>query len=253
MLYKNPDLDRALSFIKEADFDVFCLQEVPEQFLPQLESLPFYYDRAIEMTHTEKTQASTRNLVILSRYPITHTTHIPLPYREVMLKWRSWIFLKVMVALNLWGLGTGNRHTQYVDVDTGHGSVRVFNIHLPLATPEWRIEEFEWALEHKQPDMPTIICGDFNILEHPSITPLTWLLGGKLSDVFWYKRERTLIEQRFIEHRLTNAHRGQRTHAISRSQLDHILVSHHFSITRAKVVKDAHGSDHQPIVAEIKR
>ena len=33
MLFRNTDLDRAFSFIKSLDFDVFCLQEVPEKNL----------------------------------------------------------------------------------------------------------------------------------------------------------------------------------------------------------------------------
>jgi len=251
MYFNNADFDRAFDFIASSDFDIFCLQEVPTHFVERLRALPFYIDVAVEMDQVYAGKASTRHLVILSRYSIRHTHHISLPYREKMLKWRAYFFVRLMTLARLWGLGIGNRHSQYVDVTIEGEPVRIFNIHLPLATTHWRAEELETALTHRDQETASIICGDFNILEHPAIAPLAWFLGDSLRDAVRYKAERLRIERHFIEHRLTNALRGKRTHAISRSQLDHILVSHHFNIKTADVLADAHGSDHQPIFAEI--
>ena len=47
-----------------------------------------------------------------------------------------------------------------------------------------------------------------------------------------------------------NPLRGKITHRISRSQLDHILVSSDFSVQNAEVIPDPHGSDHNPITVE---
>jgi endonuclease/exonuclease/phosphatase family metal-dependent hydrolase len=99
--------------------------------------------------------------------------------------------------------------------------------------------------------VPTIVCGDFNILEKPHITLLNWILGGRATDALFYTRERTTIEERFVEHDLHNALRGAVTHPLSRSQLDHILASNTFSIKDASVLPDRVGSDHHPIRVEV--
>ncbi len=253
MYFNNADIDRAFDFISKLDFDVLCLQEVPTHFVDRLRTLSVPMDVAVEMDQVYAGTASTRHLVILSRYPIVRRQHIALPYRERMLKWRAYLFVRLMVLLRLWGLGVGNRHSQFVDITMGGNVVRVFNIHLPLATTHWRAEELETALIHRDRTMPTIVCGDFNILEHPIIAPLAWFLGDTVRDAARFRQERLRIQKRFVEHELTNLLRGKRTHALSRSQLDHILVSHHFSIVDADVLPDAVGSDHQPIFAEVKK
>jgi endonuclease/exonuclease/phosphatase family metal-dependent hydrolase len=127
------------------------------------------------------------------------------------------------------------------------GVVRVFNIHLPLVHPHIRAEEFERIMVERDDGRPTIVCGDFNILEKPHITPINWLLGGSVSDALRYKRERTHIEKRFISYELNNPLHGKMTHPFSLSQLDHILVSRSFSIKNAEVIRDRFGSDHNPI------
>jgi len=105
-------------------------------------------------------------------------------------------------------------------------------------------------MAERDPSIPTIVCGDFNILESLHITPLNWVFGGRMRDVL-HRRERTHIEERFVEHELTNALRGSTTHPITQSQLDHILLSHSFTIKNAAVLPDRIGSDHHPIFVEV--
>lgn len=251
MLFRNPDMDRAFQFIANADFDVFCLQEVPEDFYERLKTLPFYLSAAPEVERIFNGARSSQYLVTLSRFSLNNEGRIPLPYREIMLPLRARIFVGIMTRLKLWALGVGNRHSLYTDLETPEGTRRVFNLHLPLATPAWRSEEFEKAMLERDPSIPTIVCGDFNILERLHITPISWALGGTLGDFFFYRRERVRIEERFFEHQLTNPLRGKITHRISRSQLDHILVSQSIEILNAEVIADNYGSDHQPIFAEV--
>jgi len=144
-----------------------------------------------------------------------------------------------------------NRGGLYADITVNETSLRVFNLHLILAQPAWRLKEFETAMAERDASRPTIVCGDFNTLQKPHITPLNWILGSGLSDALLYNRERTHIERRFVEHRLTNALAGGITHPLSQSQLDHILVSHSFSIKHAEVLPDRIGSDHHPIRVEV--
>jgi endonuclease/exonuclease/phosphatase family metal-dependent hydrolase len=251
MFFDNPDLDRAFDFVRQSDFDIFCIQEAPVEFIDKLRTLPYCLDAADEMDQLRAGKPSKRNLAILSRYPLVVAEHIPLPYREPTLKPRAKLFLRLAVSLRIWGLGRGNRHTQRVVIDTPRGLLELFNLHLPLATPAWRKEEFGLVLNRRDPRVPTVICGDFNILEHPRATPLTWFLGGTVSDVVFYKRERIQMEKLFSKHSLANPLRDAITQKISRSQLDHILVSQDFEIKSAAVIADSYGSDHQPIFAEV--
>jgi endonuclease/exonuclease/phosphatase family metal-dependent hydrolase len=113
------------------------------------------------------------------------------------------------------------------------------------------LKEFEIAMAARDRSQPTIVCGDFNTLEKPHITLLNWILGGRASDAALYSRERTHIEKRFVEYELHNPLSGKITHPSSRSQLDHILVSHSFSIKNVAVLPDRIGSDHHPIRVEV--
>lgn len=249
MLYRNKRLDEAFDFIRSADFDVFCLQEVPEMMLERLRTLPYElsFRQDVEKLFDDSTVVMYN--VILSRHPIRKSAEVPFPdYRDPE-PVRTRLFRRVMPehfpALR-------NRGGVIVDIEANATSFRIIDLHLILAAaPPRRLEEFERAMLERDPALPTIVCGDFNTLEKPHITVLNWLFGGSLSHAAFYKRERMLIEKRFVEHGLFNPLRGSRTHGLSRSQLDHILVSRELAVERAEVLPDRHGSDHHPIRAVV--
>lgn len=251
MLYRNRELDRAFRFIAESDFDIFCLQEVPEEFLKRLQTLPYFIAYRTDVERLFESGTVQNYVAILSKHPIETQGEIPFldywrlsPLRTRMFVWlmRPFGFSKVR-----------NRGAVFADVRVpGLASpIRVFNLHLILARPAWRLKEFEHAMLKRDAAKPTIICGDFNILEKPHIAPLNWLLGGRVTDALLYERERTHIEKRFVEHELINPLRSTITHPLSQSQLDHILVSRSFSIKNAEVLLDRIGSDHHPIRVEL--
>ncbi|KKW39081.1 MAG: hypothetical protein UY89_C0032G0004 [Parcubacteria group bacterium GW2011_GWA1_54_9] len=249
MLYRNRELDRALAFITQSDFDIFCLQEVPEEFLKRLQVLPC---SIVSRVDTEKLLSSAMVSmfnVVLSRHPIRAQGEIPFPDYWPLLPWYTRLFVRFMPSQLFSKIR--NRGGLYADITVNETSLRVFNLHLILAQPAWRLKEFETAMAERDASRPTIVCGDFNTLQKPHITPLNWILGSGLSDALLYNRERTHIERRFVEHRLTNALAGGITHPLSQSQLDHILVSHSFSIKHAEVLPDRIGSDHHPIRVEV--
>lgn len=249
MLYRNRELDRAFEFIAESDFDIFCLQEVPEAFLKRLETLPcrIAYRSDVERLFAHDTE---RNfVVILSKHPIEAQGEIPFPDYWHLLLLRTRIFVRLMWPFYFSKIT--NRGGLYADITMGGMPVRVFNLHLILAQPAWRLKEFELAMAKRNSSWPTIVCGDFNTIEAPHISILNWILGGKVSDAFFHRRERTDINKRFVQHELINTLAGSITHQLSRSQLDHILVSQSFSIKSAEVLSDRIGSDHHPIHVEV--
>ena len=249
MLFRNQKLEQAFEFIAHADFDIFCLQEVPESFLPRLKRLPSAIIYRSDMEKLFRSGAVATYNVILSRLPIESHGEIPYPDYWPLLPLRTRLFVRLMRPFSFSQLR--NRGGLYIDITHAGQSIRVFNLHLILAQPAWRLKEFEMAMTKRDPERSTIVCGDFNILEKPHITPLNWLLGGGLVDTVRYTRERTHLEKRFLEHQLTNILRGRITHPLSRSQLDHILVSRSFSIQKSEVLDDRLGSDHHPIYVEI--
>ncbi len=249
MLYRNKELDRAFEFIATRDFDVFCLQEVPETFLARLQTLPHFIAFRRERTITFPKSTVYNYIVILSKHPIIAEGEISHPDYWAMLPLRTRLFMHLMPS-KLFTKVEG-RKSMYIDVDIHGTPIRVFNLHLILLYPALRLKEFETAMVERNSGRPSIICGDFNILEKPHITPLNWILGGRISDAFLYRHERTHIEEHFLQHSLTNPFYGGITQTISQSQLDHILVSHTFRIKNAVIFPDRIGSDHHPIEVEV--
>ena len=249
MLYRNRELERAFEFISHADFDIFCLQEVPEPLLTQLKTLPCSIAFRLDTEKVFPSAIVPMFNVILSRHPITLQSDIPFQdyWSELPLLSRLFVFLMRPFHFS----PMRSRGGLYIDVMVHGTTLRVFNLHLALAYPAQRLKEFEQAMTEHDAARPTVVCGDFNILEMPHISLLNWLMGGKMVDALRYKRERMHIEQRFVEHSLANPLRGTATHSLSRSQLDHILVSHTFSIKKAEVLPNRIGSDHHPIRVEV--
>lgn len=249
MLYRNRELERAFELVSRSDFDIFCLQEVPEEMLARLQTLSCNIVYRVDMEKVYPSRIVPAYNVILSRYPIEARGEVSFDNYWPLLPLRTRLFVQLMPSRFF--AQVRNRGGIYADVRAGDALVRVFCLHLILAHPALRLREFERALLERDHSRPTIVCGDFNILEQLHITPLNFILGGRLRDAALYKRERTRIEERFLEHELHNALSGRATHPLSRSQLDHILVSNSFSIKDAAVLPDRAGSDHNPIRVEL--
>ncbi|MBU6321451.1 MAG: endonuclease/exonuclease/phosphatase family protein [Patescibacteria group bacterium] len=249
MLYRNKRPAEALAFVRDAGADIFCLQEVPAELLDELCASYPHSAYAIEMDRLIPAGAVSTYSVILSRHPIAASGTIALPEWDDVLPWRTKAMIRALRPLG-WSR-IKNRNAVWADIDSPAGRVRALCVHLTLSNPGWRLAEFEAAMLERDPSLPTIVAGDFNILEKPHIAPLNWFAGGRISDAFRYRRERMIVEARFAAHELTNPLRGARTQTLSRSQLDHILVSRYFSVATAEVISDRHGSDHHPIAVTL--
>lgn len=250
VLFRNKELDNVVAFIEKLDFDIFALQEVSEELLERLKKLPYslaFSTNAARIYASGKT--ITGSVVILSKHPIEHSESISLPmelYQEPT-AWQA----KLAGRLLSWGYPYQNKSGLRAEIGLlDSRRVQVFCAHLtlPFATPSIRQKEFDFLMQKRSKDIPTIFCGDFNILELPHITVLNWLSGGKLTDwIFWW-RERQAFKSKFQEYSLQNPLKGQVTHSIALSQIDHILVSKDSRILSKKVLRTKFGSDHSPVM-----
>jgi endonuclease/exonuclease/phosphatase family metal-dependent hydrolase len=255
MLFRNERQDEAFAFIAETQWDIFCLQEVPEEFLFKLRELPCELASAVETGRIYKGSEAKHYVVILSRFSIEHSESVlmKVPPNNISKQKNihTRVFRKIMFSTGLWAKGVGDRCFLITHLSTPAGTLRVINLHLPLTTPAHRSSDFQNAMMHENATFPTLVCGDFNIVEKPHITVLNWLLGGTVADWIQFTRERACIEEQFSNYRLVNPLRGISTHPLSRSQLDHILVSAHFQVANAGVIRRRYGSDHHPIYATV--
>jgi len=246
MFDRNPDPDQAFSFIRDAKFDVFCLQEVPPAVLDRLKTLPyncvFGVDRDRIVAPVERAYC-----VILSPHAIQNSKTFPFSAPPLNFLTKIVLFLGRPLGMSR----VSSRGAIYADIDLPKlGRTRVFCLHLALTSPGQRQSEFDTAMALCDSALPTIACGDFNILERPHITILNWLLGGRFRDIFAWSSDRRSFEQRFSRLSLVNPLRGKVTQTISRSQLDHILIPSSLRVTKAEVQQDRIGSDHHPILVE---
>lgn len=244
MFFRNPDPDRALSFIANSAFDVFCLQEVPEVFLERLKTLPCNIAFALDFDRIQYGKESKQYCVMLTPHQIVASEAIRFPVAERPLRTK-------LFQLALWDLHEVlERGSLFADIRIAGVTVRVFCLHLTLSYPECIAQEFDTAMRKLNASVPTLVCGDFNILEKPHITVLNWLLGGRLRDIFVGHGTRRLFEKKFAQRGFQNPLRGTQTQTIARSQLDHILVPDSFSIVDAHAEGDRVGSDHCPVFVE---
>ena len=258
MLFSNKNQEDAFAFIESSSADVICLQEVPIEFLERLRTLPFHLTHAIDTRwetdplHPERGDTTTL-LVILSRYPYVSSDRISLPPLAKQVLIRTRLF---HLGLRIFGIWKGGRvyerEAQFADINVGTQVIRVINTHLPLRTPEVRRKEFEVLRSHHSGEAIDFMCGDFNILEHPYIKVWNYFQGGSLGSAMPWSNERGTMEVLFKDAGLKNPLRGQCTHPISRSQLDHILVPPAMEVISAVVNKNAHGSDHRPIEVSVR-
>jgi len=244
MYYQNPDLERAFSFIANLDFDVLCLQEVPERFLERLKKLPYNMAHSLDIQRFERGETIRNYCVILTRHTVLSTKPLMFPDLRRPLRTK-------LLQFALWRLRRiEKRGSLCADIALPAGTFRVFCLHLTLSYPERLMREFDLAMKQPDPETPTIVCGDLNIVESPCISVLNWLEGGRVRDIFAWRSERREMEKKFAELDLQNPLRGTHTQTIARSQLDHILVPKNLRIVQAKVLPDRYGSDHNPVFVE---
>lgn len=250
LYFLNERQDEAFAFLRDSAYDVYCLQEVPPAFLARLTTLPLGITYATEIALMREGEATRTYSVILSRYPVTEPSVVELPNRDLTMPARGRVFIGFMYASGLWKRTTNlglPREVAVATVIAPSGPVRVASVHLSLTNPAWRREELALILARIDGARPAIIAGDLNIIETFPVSVINYLLGGTAIDALWPRRERNILRQMLAERGFANPLAGMQTHAISRSQLDHILVSSALRATAVHVVPESYGSDHNPV------
>src|SRR3989344_3261965 len=131
ILYYNREFDRAFEFIAKSDFDIFCLQEVPETFLKRLQTLSCHVAFCSERELHLKGELRSNYIVILSKHPITAHNKIPFPDYWPLLPFRVRLFVKLMPSRLF--TRVRNRGGMYADISLhGKTPIQVFNLHLIL-------------------------------------------------------------------------------------------------------------------------
>jgi endonuclease/exonuclease/phosphatase family metal-dependent hydrolase len=243
----NKKLDDAFEFIAQGDFDILCLQEVPEVFLPRLRSLPFHMAVGQDSKWHEMGKGETADyLVVLSKHPIMKSEVRALP--SLKQSWRVIATRTVMKLLTPTRVSAiYGREILFADIQIGDIVLRVFSVHFPLLYPEARLSEFKIASEQILSGH-TIMCGDFNVLDNWLMKPLNWVQGGHLIQAFPWYNERAHIDKEFKKVGFANPLGGLVTQKISHSQLDHILIPEKAELLARAVLPDTHGSDHNPVI-----
>jgi endonuclease/exonuclease/phosphatase family metal-dependent hydrolase len=246
----NREVPRVAAYIAGLDFDVLCLQEVTPDLLTLLQEMPFHITHHVDVIRLFWRGRREHNYVaILSKKPFTSTG--TLQFFDFPFPVHTRIFITLMSLLR-WSFIT-ERGAVYADIEHGTETVRIFSVHLTLWGPTNRSNEYDEVIKHVRPNQPTVICGDFNIIEYGPMKILNWLLGAPLKEGMPWYPERDLFEERFVSSGFVNPLRGTVTHTFSRSQLDHILVSKSRPVADARVYPEGHGSDHKPISVTLTR
>ena len=236
-----------LDFVGTVEADIVCLQEVPKKLLKPLKILFPHSEHTVDSERAIGKKDLTNYNVILSKYPLSKVHAIQ--HADIAHSLRTKITIRAMSPMG-WAK-IKNRNALAVTAHTPLGPIQVFNAHLTLASPSHRKAEFANLLTVRTPEIPAIIAGDFNILEHPRIKPLSWFLGASIKESLPSYPERELFEERFKNASLKNPHLGSVTHNFSQSQLDHVLVSESLTITDSGVHPHLNGSDHYPVFVDI--
>lgn len=241
--------------IEALDFDVLCLQEVPDGFMKRLRSLPYNLADVVEYNYTLKDRVPRQtHSVVLSPHPIEGHEEIRIPnwFERPILRERIAVGLLRFFRIWRWTKSNGDRAHLLAWINLpGVGRTQVFSLHLTIHSPRARRVELSAIRDRYKQGGPALVCGDLNIFDTYRVALPAWLFGASFGDTLMPWRERAQTEKFIASLGLRNPLRGMCTHRLTGCQLDHILVSKHFSIEAAAVVNERYGSDHNPVFVEL--
>ncbi|MCX6816642.1 MAG: endonuclease/exonuclease/phosphatase family protein [Candidatus Beckwithbacteria bacterium] len=150
-----------IPFLKKAEADIVCLQEVFQKDVAYLETalslkaafVPLWYLSEQENYHSGNLQKEVWGMAILSRLSLTNTQH-------------QYYFGQAKPLLTYTGPGSSGRALLWTTVTKNHQSFTVANAHFTWAKPETADQIQAKPLQKLLDILKTIpefvLCGDFN-------------------------------------------------------------------------------------------
>lgn len=251
LLYTNKTSNKVLRFIRETDYNIYCLQEVPTETVKYLGKLGYNIEHCLDSAifNSDKTEKDLSHLVILSKPKISKK--IVIPHGKKSNTIRGALASYFICGFHMPDLIKTGFNSMYIDVEEKDRKYRVFNSHFKLMQGyKGKVQDFK-DLRRNLDHIP-IFCGDYNILDTYPVKMLNWANGHNLSEIV-LGSERKELDAILEANGLVNHFKGQKTYKSFHTQLDHIITPNFIKIGERKNHSDnLHGSDHHPIMIEVR-
>jgi len=247
VFFKNKKIKKGIRSILSLDPDVICLQEVPNNIMPWLSSLPGYtVSSCFDWKHKQKDTQHAYVCTLTKNKPVRVESHV---YDN---GFSNSLLTKAYASI----LHNEEQHMVLVITLTVRGKrIQIANTRLSCAIGTHdRLQELQTLIKKtKRLSIPTIYCGDFNVIDNKLVNRLTgWMRGYKHLD--YLLDERGAFEELYRKEKLINIFRGKSTTIVNRPiiQLDHILTPFIYPIISHELSRKRYGSDHKILFASIK-
>ncbi|KKR02121.1 MAG: hypothetical protein UU25_C0024G0005 [Microgenomates group bacterium GW2011_GWB1_40_9] len=226
--------------------DVVCLQEVSRLNKQWLSTIPGYtINSCIESKHNHPLEKHMYILIMTKQKPIfvKKFKYDYAHHNSILTRlYAAFVHFEEM------------HHVIAVRLKVKGKQIQITNTRLSCAIgTSDRVQEFKTLVRKvKHKTIPTIYCGDYNVVDSKLFNRLTgWLRGFTRFD--YLLDERASFEKLFKKEHLVNIFRGKSTSFVNRPllQLDHILVPKTFLVQSHLLTKKRYGSDHRILVATI--
>lgn len=215
---------RSADAIRLLDGDIVLLQEATSFWASYLkDQLSDLYPYQIF-----KPQVDGGGLAVLTKYPVSHQRYI-----HAAIGWHpGWIF---NVKRSSETLQIANLHLTPPLINKKN---LTFSLSAYFYSPEIRAREVDFYFQLIQPNIPTIIAGDFNEGDNGFVTQ--------------FLHQHGFTDVRFASGRQPGTWRWKLGFITVQQQLDHIFYDRSFAETKAQVYY-AGDSDHYPLAVDLKR
>lgn len=239
-------IKKGIQYILSLRPDVVCLQEVSHKSMLWLYSLSGYtVSKCFESKHHFASQKHIYTCTLTKKKPTQIKRYIYDigSYNSILTKLYAFIaHLKEQ------------HNVLVVRLSIQKKLIQIANTRLSCAIGSYgRLQECQTLIQKtKHRTVPTIYCGDYNVVDNKLFNRLTgWIRGFDYFD--YLLDERTAFEQLYQKEQLINVFQGKSTWAFNKPllQFDHILIPDTFKIRSHTLLKNRYGSDHRVLIADI--
>lgn len=243
---RNRKVKKGIRFILSLDPDVICLQEIHQRMMPYLQTLSGYtLSSCFDSKHRRK---STKHIYVCT---LTKTKPTRVSQHIYDNGFSNSLLTKIYTSL----LHVEEQHNVLlITLSLREKKIQIANTRLSCAIGTHdRLQELKTLITiTKHVTIPTIYCGDFNVVDNKLVNRLTgWMRGFTPLD--YLLDERSSFEKLYQKEELINIFRGKSTSLVNHPllQLDHILVPYSFTVTGHTLTRKRYGSDHRMLITDV--